>query len=351
MPPVQTHRIPFTHLHQTIIQFFKLGPHTASLHYAALILGILQGIPTRKITVNEKNPPQDMQATICTDYPWDSAMLATSLVLLLAAPAVRGDMLNSLKFRHEGLASSIGHGGRSTYELVCTSGQPSADLGRYFAVAKKAAVDGKVGSMTVLGVGLVDVQRVMDEEEERRQKEKKKMKNSRLRRDKEGEEKDKEKKKNAITFEHSFVLAIAREGFRVYQAYGENGRGYCLFESLLGECSELRSWDEGKKFLKAFAKIAGSKGTWTAEINKAYKECFYVDINGIYGERVLGRPLITEYVPYVRVHEIRDVTVDDIEKFAWDIGGLKEEGHVGADEGDLHADAVSDDLFVDAYKW
>lgn len=78
------------------------------------------------------------------------------------------------------------------------SSTPSADLPKCFTQAKKAAIDGKIGKLTVLGVSLGDVEMI-----ER------------------GEKKSKDI--DYTSFAHTFVLAIGREGFRVYQAWGEHG--------------------------------------------------------------------------------------------------------------------------------
>jgi hypothetical protein len=44
--------------------------------------------------------------------------------------------------------------------MVEISNTPSADLPRRFTQAKKAAIDGKIGKVTVLGVSLVDVEMI-----------------------------------------------------------------------------------------------------------------------------------------------------------------------------------------------
>ncbi|OJJ65556.1 hypothetical protein ASPBRDRAFT_532719 [Aspergillus brasiliensis CBS 101740] len=58
---------------------------------------------------------------------------------------------------------------------------------------------------------------------------------------------------NYTSFAHCFVLAIGREGFRVYQAWGEHG--YRLDEYLKRGGSQLRSWQEATAFLKNFGKL------------------------------------------------------------------------------------------------
>ena len=105
---------------------------------------------------------------------------------------------------------------------------PSTDLPKRFAQAKKAAIDGTVGKVTVLGVNLVDVEML-----ER------------------GEKKSRDM--NYSSFAHSFVIAIVREGFRTYQAWGEHG--YLLDQHLMRRGSRLRSWEDSKTFLKTFQEL------------------------------------------------------------------------------------------------
>jgi hypothetical protein len=109
---------------------------------------------------------------------------------------------------------------------------PSADLPKRFVRAKKAAIDGKVGKTTVLGVSLVDVAMI-----ERAEKRSPDIRYS--------------------SFAHSIVLAVGREGFRLYQAW--EGHGYRLDQYLMGGGSRLRRWEEAKIFMERFAKLASSE--------------------------------------------------------------------------------------------
>jgi len=109
---------------------------------------------------------------------------------------------------------------------------PSADLQKRFSQAKVAAIDGKVGKVTVLGVVLVDVEMI----------ERGEMKSHDMR---------------YTSFAHSFVMAIGREGFRVYQAWGQHG--YHLDKYLMRGDSRLRSYKEAKTFLKRFQKLSRSQ--------------------------------------------------------------------------------------------
>ena len=81
-----------------------------------------------------------------TPLPWNSCKLAASLVLILAAPKDPEAMHSALKFQSSTL------GGLPTMAMINST--PSADLAARFARAKKAALDGKVGKVTVLTVSL-----------------------------------------------------------------------------------------------------------------------------------------------------------------------------------------------------
>ena len=109
---------------------------------------------------------------------------------------------------------------------------PSADLATRFARAKKAALDGKMGKVTVLAVSLVDVKT-----SERGESGKKPMDYS--------------------SFAHTFVLGIAREGWRIFQAWGEHEYTLDKYFDCGGAC--LRDWKEAKSFLKAFGVLASAE--------------------------------------------------------------------------------------------
>ncbi|KAE8311206.1 hypothetical protein BDV41DRAFT_542830 [Aspergillus transmontanensis] len=158
-----------------------------------------------------------MRPLIASLRLWNSCQLAATLVLLLASPPEPNSVFEALKF----LSKSLG--GLPTMTDVLKT--PSTDLPKRFAQAKKAAIDGKVGKVTVLGVNLVDVEML-----ER------------------GEKKSRDM--NYSSFAHSFVIAIAREGFRIYQSWGEHGDH--LDQYLMRRGSRLRSWEDAKTFLKTF---------------------------------------------------------------------------------------------------
>ncbi|QGA22198.1 hypothetical protein EYB26_009913 [Talaromyces marneffei] len=147
------------------------------------------------------------------------------------------------------------------------SSTPSADLPKCFTQAKKAAIDGKIGKLTVLGVSLGDVEMI-----ER------------------GEKKSKDI--DYTSFAHTFVLAIGLV----------DGGG-----------SKLGSWEEAKVFMKAFKKLT-RPAPWSSELNAAYEKPFDVDLDSICNKKHLQSPLIPIYRPWVRVFELSDVQVENIKK-------------------------------------
>lgn len=140
-------------------------------------------------------------------------------ILLLACSSEYDSILDALEFQAKGLLNL-------TMEDIHAS--PSADLSKQFALAKRAAVNGKVGKVTVLGVALADVEMIERKEEKSRDM-------------------------WYTSFRHSFVLAVGREGFRVYQAWGQPG--FRFDEYLMQGGSRVRDWNEAKMFLKGFEKL------------------------------------------------------------------------------------------------
>ncbi|KAL6229578.1 hypothetical protein BDW75DRAFT_235097 [Aspergillus navahoensis] len=221
-----------------------------------------------------------MDDSIIEKTPWNSSNLATTLVLLLACPPESEAMFDALKWQSRSLD------GLPTMAEV--SSTPSADLQIRFAEAKKAAIDGKVGKVTVLGVSLVDVEKLERVE-------------------------NKSHDMKYTSFAHSFVLAIGREGFRVYQSWGKHG--YRLDQYLMQGGSRCRSWTEAKSFLKYYSDL---RQTWSRELKDAYKECFEVDLDSICGKGRLQPPVVPVYRPWVRLFEITEVEVGNFRKFTWE---------------------------------
>lgn len=153
--------------------------------------------PWAKLVIKHSAYQTASRALVGKSLPWISGKLAATLVLLHAVPKDANIMFEALKFQSRGL------GGLPTMSMISVT--PSASLAPRFAQAKKAATDGKVGKCTVLSVSLVDVEMI-----ERGENGNKPMGYS--------------------SFAHTFVLAIGREGWRVFQSWGEHG--YTLGENM-----------------------------------------------------------------------------------------------------------------------
>lgn len=290
---------PLTNLFVKIHHFFASGTQTASIRFAAIQTTVTMG-------ETEVTPSALLLASVKVageGLPWNSCKLAATLVLLHAVPKDASVMFEALKFQSQSL------GGLPTMSIINVT--PSADLAPRFALAKKAAINGKVGKCTVLAVSLVDVEMIERGE-------------------------NKNKPMGYSSFAHTFVLAIGREGWRVFQSWGEHG--YRLDEYLERGGARLRDWKEAKAFLKAFLVLAtaevGSRffvdlledecanhlcqGSWSQKINDAYEACFEVNILKICGKKGPQKPIVPIYRPWVRFFEVEDVKDLDIDKFAWD---------------------------------
>ncbi|KAJ5218481.1 uncharacterized protein N7498_000580 [Penicillium cinerascens] len=268
-------------LNDAVKDFFAKGPLYASYKMLALQISIVLG--STAVDVNE--PPAYAIPFIAEGFPWRDPKLSATLVSLFACPPDPHSVSETLKCGHDGL------GGSPTAADV--PGTPPADLSKVFARAKKAAVDGKVGKATVLLVNLVDVEMT-----ERRESGCCDM--------------------NYSSFAHAFVLAIGREGFCVFQASGRHG--YRLDQYLMRDGSRLRNWEEAKTFVNRFQNLACSRGKWSTDLNKAYEECFEVNMNSICGKGKPLPPIVPAYRPWVNIFEINDVKAKHFKKWTWKKG-------------------------------
>ena len=216
---------PLEQLHKKLLDFFpdqvdkKTSEKQASVKFAALQTAIEFG--ELKITA-EHFPEAFLHPLIAANIPWRSCKLAASLVLILAAP--RNRVRDALTFL------SASGGGRPT--LAAINSTPSADVRKAFKAAKKAAIDGKVGKVTIIGVNLVDVEMI-----ERTERSHKSQAHS--------------------SFAHSFVLGVSREGVRIYQAWGREG--YSLLDWIDHGDARIRNWKEAEAFIKSFGKLANAQ--------------------------------------------------------------------------------------------
>ena len=139
---------PLNHLFAKIDLFFADGTQTASIRFAAIQATVTEG----EAEVTHSSCQVASRTLAGNSLPWNSCKLAATLVLLHAVPTDAQVMFEALKFQSQSL------GGLQTMSTI--SGAPSASLASRFAQAKKAAVDGKVGTCTVLAVSLVDVEMI-----------------------------------------------------------------------------------------------------------------------------------------------------------------------------------------------
>ncbi|MCJ1431834.1 hypothetical protein MMC27_001189 [Xylographa pallens] len=251
-PASLSHPSPLSFLHENIRSVFQDGPERSAGKFLAL----------RQLVLDGRDAPVDFDSNL---YAIDVGQIRWSACELVAGTVLTLGNLPTMK----------------TVNTV-----PSADLVECFRVAKKAAVDGRVGELTVLGVNLVDVGML-----ERRQA---------------GEDLE------HTSFEHTFVLGIGREGFRMWSVWG--GCEYQLDALAMPEGARLRDWDEGKEFLKTFKVLTSGKGFWSEEINKAYDTLFDVDLLNLCGKDKRRLPVVPDYKPWVRIFVINDVKTANVEK-------------------------------------
>lgn len=207
---------PLEELEITVQSFFDKDPDTASLRFTAIGDAVMMGSTRVYPSISRFSA-----RSLIPKIPWDSSRLAATLILVLAAPPDEKAMNNALSYLSRKTAAFP--------SVKTVSKVASADFAKRFAKAKQDAVNGKVGKVTVLAVQLVDVATLRREERGR----------INLRQ---------------TSFAHAFSVVIGREGFRVYQAWG--GEGYRLDEYVARGDSRLRTWEEGKRFVKQFSKLA-----------------------------------------------------------------------------------------------
>ncbi|MCJ1393967.1 hypothetical protein MMC18_006844 [Xylographa bjoerkii] len=272
--PTQPSTLSF--LHESVRSVFQEGPERSAGKFVAL----------RQLVLDGRDTPVAFDANLhaigAGQIRWNACELVAGTVMVMASPCDRNQNRRALRFASKTLGSL------PTMKTVSTV--PSADLSEYFRVAKKAAVDGREGELTMLGVNLVDVGML-----ERRQA---------------GEQ-----DLQYTSFEHTFVLGIGREGFRMWSVWG--GCEYQLDDLSTLEGARLRDWNEGKEFLKTFKVLTAEKGTWSEEIIKAYDELFDVDMLSICGKDKRHLPVVPDYRPWVRIFEIKDVKTANMEKIKW----------------------------------
>ena len=224
-------------LHQQIVDFFTFGPHLASVKFWAL----QHTVGNRDFTIDQQYyPSPNLDKDVDALMPWNSCKMAATLILIFASPNDTKATFEALKFQTRSV------GGIITLGMINST--PSADLSKAFAKAKKAAIDGKVGKVTILGVNLVDVEMI-----ERSEKGSRDMHYS--------------------SFAHSFVLGISRAGWRIYQPWGEHG--YRLDQWLDRDGAKIRDWKGGEDLLEDLR----SSCNWGKYFDKPTQRTQRTDIN------------------------------------------------------------------------
>ncbi|KAI0316229.1 hypothetical protein OF83DRAFT_1060689 [Amylostereum chailletii] len=164
----------------------------------------------------------------------------------------------------------------------------SADVGRVYARAEGRARG--QGETTLVAVGLVDVELLLRGE------------------GLVGGGTDYE------SFSHTFVMVVGPEGVRVVQAWGEHG--YSLGENLASSASKVRTWEQGREYVRDFENLCAKKGGWSREINGLYLKLFGVDVTRMsQSGGPMRRGMTPKFRGWARVKEGRDVRVEDVKRW------------------------------------
>ncbi|RYP42583.1 hypothetical protein DL767_000107 [Monosporascus sp. MG133] len=280
-PPTGT---PLAALADKLERFFALGPHVASMIFCRLQCALAGSEYTIekpdgrvRVPLRLADPPGVVDYSV--QFPWNSCKLATTLVLVLGAPADDEILHEALKYQSRSL------GGLPTLEMMRQT--PSASLGLAFQRAKAAAL--REEKTTLMGVGLVDAH-IFELSWRAHQ---------------------------YFSFAHSFCIGVGPDGVRIWQAWGKHG--YRLDVNIADGHARLRTWDEAEQFVGDFDKLVSIKGSWNAKCNKLYKKLFLVDINQLCGPNGLERPVTPKFQPWVRIMTHENVTCGDINKFLWEL--------------------------------
>ena len=205
--------------YQKVVAFLAEGPARTAGKFVAIRQLILDGTDA-PVNFDSNALARNPTAQI----PWNVCELVAGIVMTLASPCDTVENRKALRF------ASTTLGGLPTMATVTTI--PSMDLEEYFRVAKIASINRQLGELTVLGVNLVDVGTL-----DRRQRGGGDMRYT--------------------SFEHTFVLGIGLEGFRMWSVWG--GCEYQLEHLSSPEGARLRYWTEVKDFLETFKVLTTGK--------------------------------------------------------------------------------------------
>lgn len=205
-----------------VFTMFNEGQYPASILFDSMRATVLDETEGSKISVDVSGGRSNTQFGLAMELQqWESCELASTLILLLAAPRRLESLLSALKFQSRAL------GGLPT--LYATRTTPSASFQSTSHKAKEAAL--KDGKTTVLSVTLTDVhifelaQRGLAE--------------------------------HCLSFAHTFTIGIGPDAVIVWQAWGKHG--YSLDEYIRDGHARVRDLEEAEQFVKDFEKLASLK--------------------------------------------------------------------------------------------
>ncbi|RAH83826.1 hypothetical protein BO86DRAFT_446895 [Aspergillus japonicus CBS 114.51] len=177
-------------------------------------------------------------------------------------------------------------------------GTGSAELGKRFAPAKKAAMDGREATVTGAGGGSGGTWSCWT-----------------------AGSCSAATTRTPPRSRTAFVLAVGARGRP--RLPGVAARAHATIASISISRtggSRLRSWAEARAFLASFGRLSRFQKQWSPELNSAYAECCGIDLDEICGDGRPGLPIVPVYRPRVRIFEINDVQVEHIRKCTWDGG-------------------------------
>ena len=210
-------RSPLMALRQYISHLFAYGPRAASYFYARLENAVRKGTTVIDRLELPGSVPGDF---FSESYPWDSQSLASTLVLVVAAPLEW--TYDALRF----LNRAMGHWSHVPHDM---KGTESASLRDAFEAGKKGATEKR--QTTVLCVELVDLASAA-------------MSEMRLK-----------AAWNHTSFGQTFVMVIGPEGVMTLRAGGPL-EGYTLPEYGKSKRDRIQLGKEGNRFVADFEKFA-----------------------------------------------------------------------------------------------
>ncbi|KAL4793849.1 hypothetical protein BDV19DRAFT_390829 [Aspergillus venezuelensis] len=295
-------------LTNTVSDFFYRGLMESSTQWALLVRDAVAGktkVDMRTLALDaedKKKTKTELIDFFAKQHAFDKPRVIVSLILLLASPPGSVETKKALSFMkpHQKL------NGLSVRDV---EGKTSENLPARFAAAKRDAVNGKIGKTTVLGVHLMDRDRTRQDEMNIRYP-----------------------CPNEDSFDHGFVIAVSREGWRLYQGWGGgNWTGtysFRLDQWVMVDGTRHRSWDEGKEWMRKFERLLSPKKEsqpWTEEMDELYMSLFMEDFDWDRNKKtkfVSWKGRIHSFNPTVRICEVSDVQLANLTRFTFLLDGF-----------------------------